>query len=89
MAGSTITIRTDPQIAEQIAVLADAMQRSRNWIIEDALRQYIEAQSWQVAGIKEAQAALNRGEAVPFDEVVREMDALIEQTAQGSEGAGA
>lgn len=89
MAGSTITVRTDPKIAAQIASLAEAMDRSRNWVIEEALRQYIEAQSWQIEGIRDAQASLARGEGLPFDEVMEEMDALIEQKAQEREGGSA
>ncbi len=82
MAGSTITVRTDPEVAAQIAFLAQAMDRSRNWVIEEALKQYIQAQSWQLEGIKQAQASLDRGEGIPFDAVMEEMDALIEQTAR-------
>ncbi|NCC29575.1 MAG: ribbon-helix-helix protein, CopG family [Gammaproteobacteria bacterium] len=82
MAGSTITVRTDPEVAAQIAFLAQAMDRSRNWVIEEALKQYIQAQSWQIEGIKQAQASLDRGEGIPFDAVMEEMDALIEQTAR-------
>jgi predicted transcriptional regulator len=82
MAGSTITVRTDPEVAAQIAFVAEAMDRSRNWVIEEALKQYIQAQSRQLKGIKQAQASLDRGEGIPFDAVMEEMDALIEQTAR-------
>jgi predicted transcriptional regulator len=82
MAGSTITVRTDPEVVAQIAVLAEAMDRSRNWVIEEALKQYIQAQSWQLEGIKQAQASLDRGEGIPFEAVMEEMGALIEQTAR-------
>ena len=82
MAGSTITVRTDPEVAAQIAFLAEAMDRSRNWVIEEALKQYIQAQSWQLEGIKQAQASLDRGEGIPFDAVMEEIDALIEQKAR-------
>jgi predicted transcriptional regulator len=83
MAGSTITVRTDPQVAAQIASLAEAMDRSRNWVIEEALKQYIETQSWQIEGIKQAQASLARGEGIAFDDVMAEMGALVEQEARG------
>jgi predicted transcriptional regulator len=82
MAGSTITVRTDPEVVAQIAVLAEAMDRSRNWVIEEALKQYIQAQSWQLEGIKQAQASLDRGEGISFEAVMEEMGALIEQTAR-------
>ncbi|HSO82346.1 CopG family ribbon-helix-helix protein [Thiocapsa sp.] len=82
MAGSTITVRTDPEVAAQIAFLAEAMDRSRNWVIEEALKQYIQAQSWQIEGLKQAQASLDRGEGIAFEAVMEEMDALIEQTSR-------
>lgn len=88
MAGSTITVRTAPEISEKIAALAQAMDRSRNWVIEEALRQYIETQAWQIKGIQEAQASLARGEGIPFDEVMDEMDALIEIEQRAREGEG-
>ena len=89
MAGSTITVRTDPEVVAQIAALAEAMDRSRNWVIEEALKQYIETQSWQIEGIREAQASLARREGIPFDDVMAEMDALIEQRAQERAGGTA
>ena len=42
MAGSTITVRTDPEISAKITALAKAMDRSGNRVIEDASKQYIE-----------------------------------------------
>ncbi len=86
MAGSTITVRTDPEIAAKIAALAQVMDRSRNWVIEEALKQYIETQSWQIEGIKQAQASLARGEGIPFEDVMDEMSALIEEKAKEREG---
>ena len=78
MASNTITIRTGPEIANQIATLAQAMERSRNWVIEDALRQYIATQTWQIQGIQVAQAALAQGEGVPLEEAMQELNRLIE-----------
>lgn len=86
MAGSTITVRTDPEISAKIAALAQVMDRSRNWVIEEALKQYIETQAWQIEGIKQAQASLERGEGIPFEDVMDEMDALIEEKAKEREG---
>lgn len=86
MAGSTITVRTDPEISAKIAALAQVMDRSRNWVIEEALKQYIDTQAWQIEGIKQAQASLARGEGIPFEDVMEEMSALIEEKAKGCEG---
>jgi predicted transcriptional regulator len=89
MAGTTITVRTDPEIAAKITSLAEAMDRSRNWVIEEALKQYIETQSWQIEGIKQAQESLARGEGIPFADVLEELETLIEQEAQARDGGTA
>jgi predicted transcriptional regulator len=86
MAGSTITIRTDPEIAAKIAALAQAMDRSRNWIIEEALKQYLETQAWQIEGIRQAQASLAQGEGIAFEDVMAEVDALLEENLKEREG---
>jgi predicted transcriptional regulator len=77
MADISITIRTDQELATKVAALATAMERSRNWVIEDALRQYVEAQAWQIDGIKAAIASLDRGEGIPHEQVMAEMEALL------------
>jgi hypothetical protein len=44
---------------------------------------------WQLEGIKQAQASLARGDDIPFDAVMEEMEALIEQQAQERAGGPA
>lgn len=77
MADTSITIRTDPELAAKVAALATAMDRSRNWVIEDALREYVEAQAWQIEGIKAAITSLDKGEGIPHEQVMADMEALL------------
>jgi predicted transcriptional regulator len=79
MANGTITIRTDPRIEEQINALAAATQRSRNWIIEDAIKQYLLTNAWQVEGIRQAQESLKEGKGESFDEVLTNLQAKIDR----------
>lgn len=77
MSNPTITIRTDPDLAGKIAALARAMDRSRNWIIEEALRQYVETQAWQIEGIQAAIESMDRGEGVPHEKARADIEALM------------
>lgn len=77
MSNTTITIRTDSDLAGKVAELASSMDRSRNWVIEEALRQYVETQAWQVEGIKAAMDSLDRGEGISHEQVMAEMEALL------------
>jgi predicted transcriptional regulator len=63
MAGDTITIRTDPELVAQLTTLAAAMNRSRNGVVEDALRVYLENQAGQ---IEEIQRGLQEADASDF-----------------------
>lgn len=79
MATGTITVRTAPEIAEQIDALARATDRSRNWIIEEAIKAYLATQAWQVAGIEQARASLAKGDSVSFDAVVGDLQQKIDR----------
>jgi predicted transcriptional regulator len=43
-----ITVRTAKQIVSEIDALAAAMDRSRNDVVNQALRHYLETSAWQV-----------------------------------------
>ncbi|MDR3566642.1 MAG: ribbon-helix-helix protein, CopG family [Syntrophobacteraceae bacterium] len=79
MPTTTITIRTDPELAEKIAAIAKATDRSRNWVIEQALKQYVETQMWQIEGIKTAIASLDSGEGIAHEQVMVEANSLLDQ----------
>ena len=40
------SIRADSQTMEALGRIAEAMDRSRNWVINDALKTYIEDHAW-------------------------------------------
>ena len=84
MAKGTITVRTEPEIEEQLDALSAATQRSRNWIITEALRQYLETQRWQVEGIWNARRSLQRGDGVCFEDVMADLEAKIDRRMKGT-----
>jgi len=53
------------------------MQRPRNWVVEEAIQSYLDAQAWQVEGIREAISSLDRGEEFKHEDVFYEVDQLI------------
>jgi RHH-type rel operon transcriptional repressor/antitoxin RelB len=73
----TITIRASSKTLAALTKLAKSMDRPRNWVIEAALQSYLEAQAWQVEGIKEALGSLGRGEYFTHEEVVSDLDKLL------------
>lgn len=73
-----ISIRIDSAAIDKLDTLARAQDRSRNWIVKEALQQYFDHQDWMVEAIKEGIRDADAGRTVPHDQVVAEVDALIE-----------
>lgn len=66
-ASEPITIRT-AKVAE-IDALASAMDRSRNYIVNQAIEQYLEANAWQMERITAGIEAARAGRVRPAEEV--------------------
>ncbi len=64
-----LSLRISEQKAREIETLAKATDRSKSWLLEQALDAYLETQSWQVARIERGLAELDRGEGVAHEEV--------------------
>jgi predicted transcriptional regulator len=66
-ASEPITIRTAK--VSEIDALASAMDRSRNYIVNQAIEQYLEANAWQLARIAAGIEAAREGKVMPADQV--------------------
>ena len=52
-----ITVRAKKEIVTEIDALASAMDRSRNYVVVQALEQYLETNAWQIERIKTARGS--------------------------------
>jgi predicted transcriptional regulator len=67
---TTITIRVDRAVKERLEIVARRMKRSKSFIAGEAIQEYLAVQDWQDARIREALAAVERGEVIANDDVV-------------------
>ena len=77
----TISARVPEELSQQLDQLATATRRNRSWLVEEALRRYVEEQAWQVQAIQEALVEYRAGESslVPDEEVDASLEALEKQ----------
>jgi predicted transcriptional regulator len=66
---TNFTIRLDSTLKRTLDKLAKATRRSRAFLAQDALRQYLEDQAWQVAEIKKAVKEADAGNFATDTEV--------------------
>ncbi len=64
MSSTTFTVRVDSASKKRLEKLAKSTGRSRSFLTAEAINEYLDANEWQVAGIKRAIASLDRGEGV-------------------------
>jgi predicted transcriptional regulator len=74
---TTLTAQVADDFADEIESIAVELERPRDWVIQDALREYVsrhrlEAQRWRET--QDAIDAAERGEVVPAKEVFAWLD---------------
>ncbi len=74
----SISIRLDQTTREKLDALAQSQDRSRSWVVNDAIQAYFEHQDWIVEAIKVGIADADAGRLVPHEEVMAELDDVIE-----------
>ncbi len=69
MPSTTFTVRVEPEVKKRLEKLAKTTGRTRSFLAAAALNDYLDANEWQVAGVKRAIASLDRGEGIPHNQV--------------------
>lgn len=67
---STLTIRVDQDTKDRLEAAAARQKRSKAFLVTQAIDEYLRAQEWQEARIREALASVERGEGVSHDAVM-------------------
>ncbi len=83
MATEAFTVRAESNLVNQLDHLADTLDRSRNYLVNQALKEYLEQHAWQIEKIGQGIAAADCGKLVDHETVMKEMEALIESKVQG------
>jgi predicted transcriptional regulator len=64
-----ISLRLQPELNDQVSALAEALDRPKSWVIEQAVKDFVAVQEWQLAAIDEGIKAADAGRVVSHDEV--------------------
>lgn len=71
----SISITIKEKNAERLDALADAMDRSRSWVANQAIEAYIAQQEWMDSETAAAVAEVDAGaDMVPHDQVIARME---------------
>jgi predicted transcriptional regulator len=68
---AAFTVRLDDAVLRDLDRLAEKTDRSRNWLVTQAVREYVSVSAWQLEKIETGIAAADRGDFASDEEVAR------------------
>ena len=75
-----VSVRLPADMVEKLDKVAAILERPRSWVIMAAVREYLANEGQELfdiqAGIEEA----DRGEGIPFEQVLAELDEMLNAT---------
>ena len=75
----SITVRVSDNMIQELDELARAMDRSRSWVVTDALARYLAEERQWMEQIRKGIEELDRGEGIPHKQVMDEMREIIRE----------
>jgi predicted transcriptional regulator len=61
MKTATVSAKVDPKIAKKLELLVKATDRSKSYLVAEAIETYVEDQAWQIEAIKEGIKEADKG----------------------------
>ncbi len=75
--GMPVSVRLPAEIVAKLDKVAAILERPRSWVILDAIREYLADEGQEVLDIQAGIEELDRGEGIPFEQVLAEMEENI------------
>jgi predicted transcriptional regulator len=81
VATTPISIRLDEPTKAELDEIAQSLDRDRSWVINEAIKSYLEVQRWNHAQIGKGLQALKEGRTMSHEEVKARMAKLTRKKA--------
>lgn len=70
----SLSIELDPALDDQLSSVADNLHRPRAWVVEQAIKEFLDLQSWHLAAIDEGLKEADAGRLIAHEDVVAWVD---------------
>ena len=77
MTDRTASFRTDSDKLVRVDRLAKAMDRSRSWLINDALERYLDYEEWFRKAVADGMEDIENGRTVAHEDVIAEARKIV------------
>jgi predicted transcriptional regulator len=66
---TVVTARLELDLLKELDRLAQGIHRTRSWLINDAIENYVQNNSWQIGAIQKGLESAESGSVLPHDAV--------------------
>ena len=73
----SISTRVPQEFRDRLDVIAQALQRDRAWIVEEAVRRYVVEEEQFIAAVAQGRADIEAGRFTDWEEVEAELDRIL------------
>jgi len=74
---TTLNVRLNPAVKQQLGRLADATRRTKSFLAAEAIAAYVTREADILAGIERGLDDMRAGRLVPHDEAMARLDATV------------
>ena len=74
MSSEVLTIRVRPELKYRLEQLGKNLQRSKSYLAEQAIAQYLDENAWQITELTQAEEEIDQAEFIAGAEVERYLD---------------
>ena len=78
---SSVSIDVDIALDEEVGAIAAELDRPKSWVVEQALRDFVALQRWQLAAIDEGIRQADAGQLIPHEDGVGPVLGYARRTA--------
>ncbi len=64
-----VSVRLQPDLNDQVVAIAAALDRPKSWVIEQAVKDFVAVQAWQLEAIDEGIRAADAGQVAAHEDV--------------------
>ncbi len=70
-----MSVRVPDDVEQKLALLAKSTDRTKSWLVNQAIQDYLEREAWQVAEIEDALTEADSGDFVSETEMLNKFEA--------------
>ena len=66
----SLNVSIDPELDDRLSSVAETLDRPRSWVVEQAIKEFVDLQSWHLAAIDEGIQEADAGKLILHDDVI-------------------